>query len=61
MIDVSDVAERLPAVLRTGRAWGSVLRWVPGLKRDAPKRNVVLLIAYLELLLFGLALLQHVL
>jgi len=61
MIDVSDVAERLWAVPRTSRAWRSVVRWVPGLKRDAPKRNVVLLIAYLELLLFGLALLQHVL
>lgn len=61
MIDVSDVAERLPAVPEMSSVSNAVIRWIPGFKNEAPKRNFVLLIAYLELLLFGLALLRHTL
>ncbi|MEF8802344.1 MAG: hypothetical protein V5A27_09270 [Halapricum sp.] len=59
MVDVSAVTERLPTVPGTGRAWNAVVDLVPGLRREAPKRNLVLLIAYLEVLLFGLSLLRH--
>jgi hypothetical protein len=58
MIDVSAVTDRLPAV-PVGRVGKAAVRWVPGLKEDAPKRNFVLLIAYLELLLFSVSLLRH--
>ncbi|MEF8863915.1 MAG: hypothetical protein V5A29_19525 [Haloarculaceae archaeon] len=61
MIDVSVVTERLPSVSGLGRARSTAVRWIPGLREDAPKRNFVLLIAYVELLLFGLSLLRHVL
>lgn len=61
MIDLSDVTERLPAVRRIGRVRTTAIHWIPGLRRDAPKRNFVLLIAYLELLLFGMTLLRHAL
>jgi hypothetical protein len=60
MIDVSAVTDRLPAV-PVGRVGNAIIRWVPGLKEDAPKRNFVLLIAYLELLLFGMSLVRHLL
>jgi len=58
MIDVSAVTDRLPA-LSVGRVGKTIVRWVPGLKEDAPKRNFVLLIAYLELLLFSVSLIRH--
>ena len=59
MVDVSDVIDRLPPRLLIGQAHGALIRWVPGLREDAPKRNLILLIAYIELLLFGLPLLRY--
>jgi hypothetical protein len=61
MIDVSAVTDRLPSASGLSRVRIAVLRWVPGLREDAPKRNFVLLIAYAELLLIGLSLLRYLL
>ena len=61
MIDVSDVTERLPIVRGIGQVRTTVVHWIPGFREDAPKRNFVLLIAYLEILLFAMTLLRHAL
>lgn len=39
----------------------TAVRWVPGLREGAPKRNVVVLVVYFEVLLFGLALARYLL
>lgn len=48
----------LPGLIRAVRA---AVRWAPGLRKGAPKRNVVLLVVYFEVLLLGLALARHLL
>lgn len=42
-----------------GRVLNIISRWVPGLKEGAPKRNLLLLLIYIELLLFGLPIIEH--
>ena len=58
IVDVPPVIDRLPAI-RFNRIWKAIVRWVPGLKEDAPRRNVLILIAYLELLVIVVSLLRH--
>jgi hypothetical protein len=61
MVDISGVRRRLADVSSVDRVRTVALRRIPGLNEDAPKRNLILLIAYLELILSGWSFLQHAL
>jgi hypothetical protein len=53
--DTSGTASSPSIVSKVRRVRDIVVRWGPGFQRDAPKRNLLLAVIYMEVLILGVA------